>query len=214
MRRTIVAAWNIPTEGIVPTLIILSICFLAGGLTGCLVAAQVGGAGETSLNAYLQAFFAGSSIWDCGRPNAVVSGLGRLALASAGPSAWSYRLGRLGPSHSLRSPWLFISLFHRILCTGIRRIWLAVSLFGVRHWGNLVPACPFYIRSAEFPVCPCFGRPSAGRGKGESPLGPGLPCPLCHVRRHSLCVYPAGADCGTRSAFQCGSYSCKLIERK
>ena len=56
MRRTIVAAWNIPTEGIIPTLIILSICFLAGGLTGCLVAAQVGGAGETSLNAYLQAF--------------------------------------------------------------------------------------------------------------------------------------------------------------
>ena len=56
MRRTIVAAWNIPTEGIVPTLIMLSICFLAGSLTGCLVAAQVGGAGETSLNAYLQAF--------------------------------------------------------------------------------------------------------------------------------------------------------------
>lgn len=56
MRRTIVAAWNIPAGGILPALILLSICFLAGGLAGCLVAAQVGGAGETSLNAYLQAF--------------------------------------------------------------------------------------------------------------------------------------------------------------
>lgn len=56
MRRTIVAAWNVPAEGITPALVILSISFLAGGLTGCLVAAQVGGAGEASLNAYLQAF--------------------------------------------------------------------------------------------------------------------------------------------------------------
>lgn len=56
MRRTIVAAWDIPQDGIVPTLVILSACFLAGGLTGCLLAAQVGGAGETSLNDYLIAF--------------------------------------------------------------------------------------------------------------------------------------------------------------
>lgn len=56
MRRTIVAAWNVPREGIVPALVIASACFLAGGLTGCLLAAQVGGAGETSLRAYLEAF--------------------------------------------------------------------------------------------------------------------------------------------------------------
>ena len=56
MRRTIVAAWNVPRDGIVPALIILSACFLAGGLTGCLLAAQVGGAGEASLNQYLEAF--------------------------------------------------------------------------------------------------------------------------------------------------------------
>ena len=56
LRRTIVAAWNVPRDGIVPALIILSACFLAGGLTGCLLAAQVGGAGEASLNQYLEAF--------------------------------------------------------------------------------------------------------------------------------------------------------------
>ena len=56
MRRTIVAAWNVPRDGIVPALIILSACFLAGGLAGCLLAAQVGGAGEASLNQYLEAF--------------------------------------------------------------------------------------------------------------------------------------------------------------
>ena len=50
------AAWNVPRDGIVPALIILSACFLAGGLTGCLLAAQVGGAGEASLNQYLEAF--------------------------------------------------------------------------------------------------------------------------------------------------------------
>lgn len=58
MRRTIVAAWNVPADGIVPALIILSACFVAGGLVGCLLAAQVGGAGETSLHAYLEAFLA------------------------------------------------------------------------------------------------------------------------------------------------------------
>lgn len=56
MRRTVVATWNVSAVGVTPTLAILSICFFVGGLTGCLVAAQVGGAGETSLNAYLQAF--------------------------------------------------------------------------------------------------------------------------------------------------------------
>ena len=50
------AAWNVPRDWIVPALIILSACFLAGGLTGCLLAAQVGGAGEASLNQYLEAF--------------------------------------------------------------------------------------------------------------------------------------------------------------
>ena len=50
------AAWNVPREGIVPALVVLSACFMAGGLTGCLLAAQEGGAGETSLNHYLQAF--------------------------------------------------------------------------------------------------------------------------------------------------------------
>lgn len=50
------AAWNVPRDGIVPALIILSACFLAGGLAGCLLAAQVGGAGEASLNQYLEAF--------------------------------------------------------------------------------------------------------------------------------------------------------------
>lgn len=56
MRRTIVAAWTVPREGILPALVLLSACFLAGGVAGCLVAAQVGGAGETSLNDYLNAF--------------------------------------------------------------------------------------------------------------------------------------------------------------
>ena len=39
-----------------PALVILSACFLAGGLTGCLIAARVGGAGATSLTEYLEAF--------------------------------------------------------------------------------------------------------------------------------------------------------------
>lgn len=56
MRRTIVAAWTVPREEILPALLLLSACFLAGGLAGCLVAARVGGAGETSLNDYLNAF--------------------------------------------------------------------------------------------------------------------------------------------------------------
>ena len=58
MRRTIVAAWNVPADGIAPALVILSVCLGAGGLTGCLLAARVGGAGETSLHAYLEAFLA------------------------------------------------------------------------------------------------------------------------------------------------------------
>ena len=58
MRRTIVAAWNVPADGIAPALVILSVCLGAGGLTGCLLAARVGGAGETSLYAYLEAFLA------------------------------------------------------------------------------------------------------------------------------------------------------------
>lgn len=68
MRRTIVAAWNVPTEGIIPTLAILSICFFAGGFIGCLVAAQVGGAGETSLNAYLQAFLQTAQVGEVAAP--------------------------------------------------------------------------------------------------------------------------------------------------
>lgn len=56
MRRTIVAAWDVPKDGVVPALAILSVCFFAGGLAGCLLAARVGGAGETSLNDYLEAF--------------------------------------------------------------------------------------------------------------------------------------------------------------
>ena len=58
VRRTIVAAWNVPADGIAPALVILSVCLGAGGLTGCLLAARVGGAGETSLHAYLEAFLA------------------------------------------------------------------------------------------------------------------------------------------------------------
>ena len=60
MRKTIVAAWNVPREGIVPALLLTSACFLAGGLAGCLLAAQVGGAGETSLTGYLDAFLRAS----------------------------------------------------------------------------------------------------------------------------------------------------------
>ena len=60
MRKTIVAAWSVPREGIVPALILTSACFLAGGLAGCLLAAQVGGAGETSLTGYLEAFLQAS----------------------------------------------------------------------------------------------------------------------------------------------------------
>ena len=56
MRRTIVAAWNVPADGVVPALVLTAASFVAGGLAGCLLAAQVGGAGETSLNSYLQAF--------------------------------------------------------------------------------------------------------------------------------------------------------------
>ena len=60
MHRTFVAAWKVPGDGILPALVLTGSCFLAGGLAGCLLAAQVGGAGQTSLTSYLQAFLQAS----------------------------------------------------------------------------------------------------------------------------------------------------------
>ena len=54
MHRPVAGIWDVPAAGYVPALAALAASFFAGGLVGCLVAAQVDGAAADSLAAYLR----------------------------------------------------------------------------------------------------------------------------------------------------------------
>ncbi len=56
MHRTVAGLWNVPDRGYLPALAVVSVCFLAGGLAGCVLAACVSGGGGESLAGYVQGF--------------------------------------------------------------------------------------------------------------------------------------------------------------
>lgn len=56
MGRVTAGPWDVPEDGILPALTVVSVCFFAGGLAGCLLAGSVGGNGGESLAAYLNGF--------------------------------------------------------------------------------------------------------------------------------------------------------------
>lgn len=56
MRKRIVHIWDVPAGGLLPALAVTSVAFSLGGLTGCLLAAIVGGDGNNGLTLYIQSY--------------------------------------------------------------------------------------------------------------------------------------------------------------
>lgn len=56
MGKPIVSGWDVLPRGQISALVVVSTCFLAGGIIGCLTAGQVIGGGEDCVSAYLTAF--------------------------------------------------------------------------------------------------------------------------------------------------------------
>ncbi len=58
MRRAVAGLWDVPMQGATPALAVTAICFLLGGVAGCVLCANVGGGGSESLSAYMQGLLA------------------------------------------------------------------------------------------------------------------------------------------------------------
>ena len=208
------AAWNVPRDGIVPALIILSACFLAGGLAGCLLAAQVGGAGEASLNQYLEAFLLAAQegavdvpalwaqIWDTLRWPLFALLLGFTALGVLG----------LPVLFTLRGFLLAFSIASFVRAFGGAGWLLACLVFGIG--GVLSLPALFVLGVQSILSARALAARVRGEGKGQGSVGPGLSGPMRAVSGRGLCVYSAGADRGARSVVRRRGRSFEPIERE
>lgn len=187
MGRVTAGVWDVPGNGVLPTLAVLGTCFFAGGLAGCLLAGHVDGAGSESLSAYLNSFLqaAGggelegpalaSLVWGELRWPLLVLLLGFTALGLlALPAVFALRGFLLAFS---------ISTFVRLL--GRKGCLLAGLVFGIP--GALAVPALFVLGVQSFLAARVLAGRVWGDGRGPIPYGKRyvLRCGMCAA---ALCM--------------------------
>ena len=187
MRRAVGGTWSVPEERILSALIIVSVSFLLGGLAGCLMSTFVDGAGQESLQAYLEAFLSTAQSGGAGAPGLAVQLWDILRWPCFALLLGFTALGVLGFPllFAARGFLLAFSIAAFVRIFGSAGCLLAVLLFGVGG-GFSVPAL-FVLGVQGLGASRALASRFLGEGKAPSPYGRAyfLRCGGCAA---ALCV--------------------------
>lgn len=171
MRRAVGGAWNVPEERILPALVVISVSFMLGGLSGCLMSSFVGGAGQESLRNYLEVFLSSAQSGEMNVPGLAVQLWDLLRWPAAALLLGFTALGILGLPllFAIRGFLLAFSIAAFVQMFGSAGCLMAFLIFGVS--GMLSISALFILGVQSLAASRRLASRFLGEGKESSPYG-------------------------------------------